>query len=444
MSAKPTSSKLSGTSNTSRPDNRPLFSDRNARNHRTLVLSQCVCVYGYHPSIVNAPLNRPPYNPRMLRWAREWRGRSIDEVAQKLAKRPEVIVGWENSDGAPTVRQARILADYYERPFLEFFLSEPPKLQPAKSVPDFRTYAGVILPPPDWEFAEILQWIATQRTNALELFEQIGEEPPEIPVSLFATTASAPDSVAGKVRTAIDYSFSEQVASGQARTLHDDIRARIEALGVLTLRRTRLKEYGVRGVCLADLPLPVIAFGNEAPTAQAFTLAHELGHILLRESGITGFRDTSYETLPVERWCDRFAASLLMQRSDIVSLHGAPPIKPEYGFDDGRLRATAKLFGVSPHAMIIRLVHLGYVAADYYWKVKKPELDREDAAFKSYGRAPYYGSRFKGRLGDLYTGLVLQAWSADRITNHSAAEYMGINNLSHLYDIREAFSRRRR
>src|SRR5690242_16976058 len=89
-----------------------------------------------------------PYNPAMLRWARLWGGKSLDEVAAKIHKKPEEIAEWEtpNTQSAPTVRQARVLAEFYERPFLEFFLPEPPDLPSPELVPDFRMHAGAIPP----------------------------------------------------------------------------------------------------------------------------------------------------------------------------------------------------------------------------------------------------------------------------------------------------------
>jgi hypothetical protein len=33
----------------------------------------------------------------------------------------------------------------------------------------------------------------------------------------------------------------------------------------------------------------------------------------------------------------------------------------------------------------------------------------------------------------------MEAWGTDRITNHNAAEFMGIKNLRHLNDIRQHF-----
>jgi hypothetical protein len=129
-----------------------------------------------------------------------------------------------------------------------------------------------------------------------------------------------------------------------------------------------------------------------------------------------------------------------MPSEQIHAIAGAPPTTPEKTFPDAELSRLADIFRVSPHAMIIRLVHLGFVEARYYWDVKKSEFDAADREYKSFGRSPYYGSRYKSAQGDLYTALVLEAWGAGRITNHNAAQFMGIKNLSHLYDIRDRFA----
>ena len=88
---------------------------------------------------------------------------------------------------------------------------------------------------------------------------------------------------------------------------------------------------------------------------------------------------------------------------------------------------------------MIRLDHLGYVSSSFYWEIMRPKFLREEADFKGGGRPEYYGTRFRNSNGDLYTGLVLQAWGSRRITNHNAAELMGTNSLEHLSDIRDHF-----
>lgn len=388
-------------------------------------------------------IDRIGLNPEMLRWAREWRGRSLEEAAHKVDKTPADVAAWEANHGLPTVRQARLLAELYERPFLEFFLPSPPEVPLPELVPDFRMQSGTKPPRSNRDLRAIQQWGETQRINALDLMAELGEQPVEIPANLFATLDNNPAEAAERARHWLAFPIEDQIGLKKAEADHlpNILREKFEGAGVLTLRRADLKDFGVRGICLAIFPLPVIVFRSEALTAQPFTLAHELAHVLLRKSGITGFRNRANNTQPVEQWCDQFAASFLMPSDQVIALVGPVPHTPAAEFDDENLARFADLFRVSRHAMLIRLVHLGYVNPAYYWEVKKPEFDKEEAAYKSRARSKYYGSRYKSSLGDMYTGLVLEAWGSGLITNHNAAEYMGIKRLKHLYDIRTHFGK---
>ena len=118
----------------------------------------------------------------------------------------------------------------------------------------------------------------------------------------------------------------------------------------------------------------------------------------------------------------------------------AKPNEPMPQLGDDTIASLAKAFRVSRHAMLIRLVDLGYVEGDFYWNVKRPEYLAQEADYQSRGGIPpYYGTRFVNTQGSLYTGLVLEAWGRGAITNDRAARFMGIKNLSHLDDIRREF-----
>jgi Zn-dependent peptidase ImmA (M78 family) len=282
-------------------------------------------------------------------------------------------------------------------------------------------------------------WAEAQRENAIDLYTEIGESPPELPREFHASIEQSADTAADRIREALRFDISEQVGlkSKDKHLLPGILREKFATAGVLTFRRSELKKLGIRGICIFADPLPIIIFGNESPAAQAFTLSHELAHVALGDSGIIG--PVRKNSSPTEKWCDQFAASFLMPRGALRETVGAMPNSPADAISDEELSKFARYFSVSAHAMLIRLVHLGYVNESFYWNNKKSKFDTEEANFKQFGRAPYYGTRYRNTLGDLYTGLVIEAWNSGRITNHNAAEFMGIKNLSHLYDIRERF-----
>jgi len=382
-----------------------------------------------------------PFNPRVLRWARERRGLSVDDVAEKLNQKPEKIATWETGVNSPTVIQARKLADIYERSFLEFFLQEPPRLKERELVPDFRAHRGIDIDANDLGLIDLQEWAEAQRDNAIDLYQEIGEPIPVFPAALSFAMADDEQIASEQAREAMGFSISDQLRmkASERDQLPNILRAKIERLGVLTLKASELREFGARGLCFVKFPLPVVVFGNEAPGAQAFTLVHELAHVMLGASGIISPLSTKSG---IEAWCDKFSAAFLMPAQAINQLIGAPPRVPPAFIADAVIDAAATALKVSQHAMLVRLVHLGYVQESFYWAVKKPLFDALERNFKSFGRPKYYGSRYKNSLGELYTGLVIEAWSSGRITNHNAAEYMGIKNLQHLYDIRENFGAR--
>lgn len=390
--------------------------------------------------------SRLPINPRVLRWARKRAGRTLEEAAKRVnVKNIAQVEAWEDvtNTKTPTVRQARILADFYARSFLELFRSEPPKLADPKLVPDFRLYRSAADPPQTRERRDIQLWAEAQRENALDLYHEIGDEPAEFPKALFTTVAADPESLAAEARRTMNFPVEDQIAlnASERYQIPNILRRKIEGLGVLTLRSSDLKYLGARGFCIAVFPLPVIVIGSEAPAAQAFTLGHEFAHVLLKQSALSGSisREGGGQLeRRVEEWCNRFSAAFLMPKTEITKLVDRPKVAAAR-FSEEDLNRIAKHFKVSEHAALIRLVNLGYVRANYYWNIKKPDFDAEAVNYKGFGRAKYYGSRYRGAVGDLYTSLVMEAWSSGRITNHNAAEYMGIKNLAHLKDIRDNF-----
>jgi Zn-dependent peptidase ImmA (M78 family) len=383
-----------------------------------------------------------PINRDVLKWARERIRLTYADAAQGARVKPKQVQEWESGLAVPTVKQARRLAQVYDRPFLEFFSKRRPSLKEPELIPDFRMHREAEPPKERYELILIQSEAEEIRLNALDLFELLDEEPPQLPNTLYASADENADVVAARAREIIGISIEEQLGLKPAD--RDDfakiLRTKFEAIGILVTKNSALAHFDARGMCVFASSLPVIVFSSEAPSAQAFTLAHELGHIVLRQSAISGSPGSA--TTPyakkIENWCNAFASAFLVPNHALARIM-AKPQRPMNAISDETLNDLARTFAVSRHAMLIRLVNLGYVESKYYWGVKRAQFLEEEKGYKSRGRAKYYGSRYRSSRGDLYTGLVIEAWSNGLITNHSAAEFMGIKNFAHLDAIRDRF-----
>jgi Zn-dependent peptidase ImmA (M78 family)/transcriptional regulator with XRE-family HTH domain len=384
---------------------------------------------------------RAPFNRDVLRWARERVRLSPDSAAEGAGVTPKHIEGWEDGTLVPTIKQGRKLAEVYDLPFMEFLSKERPKVKPLELVPDFRTHRDIKNPEENYELLMIQSEAEETRLNAIDLFEMLGSEPPTLPEDFYSDVSKGAEQAAVYARAFIDLKISEQTArkANDRAKFTGAFRSALERVGIIVMKNSTLASFGARGLCLFASPIPVVIFSTEAPTAQAFTLAHELGHVVLRESGISGpIKSGPVSTKIIEDWCDRFAGAFLMPKDAIVN-RWPVPATPENMIDDGKISKIANTFCVSRHAALIRLVELKYVKDDFYWKVKRAQFIAQEAAFRAGGRTEYYGSRYRSARGDLYTGLVLDAWSNGAITNHNAAEFMGIKNIAHLDAIRDRF-----
>jgi Zn-dependent peptidase ImmA (M78 family)/DNA-binding XRE family transcriptional regulator len=387
---------------------------------------------------------RVPYNTKVMRWARERRRVDRSEAARSASVRPEQIEDWEEGRSAPTVRQARLLASFYDRPFLEFFSSSIPELPPLDLVPDYRFQSQG---PGDAELAAleaVQEWAETQRLNALDLYEMTGEAVPDFPREMQSSVEEDPEEAASGARRYLKFPIETQfrIKAKDRYRFPTTLRKMIESVGVLVLKQSDLPRTRTRGICLFHPKLPVIVFGNETSGGQAFTLIHEFAHVLLGKSAISGNPVIAYrhgsDQRKIEGWCNAFAAAFLMP-SEAVKTHRSAPKAFVETFSDLCLNDLANSFAVSRHAMLIRLVTLNLVDPRFYWRKKRAEFILQEAEAVGGGRSEYYGSRYRNSLGDLYTGLVIEALETGRLGAHSASEFMGIKNVQHLIDIKANF-----
>jgi transcriptional regulator with XRE-family HTH domain len=164
-------------------------------------------------------------------------GLSEEEAAAMVPVKVERLIAWETEAAFPTINQARKLAKVYGRPFLEFFAAEIPALENVALVPDFRLHRDVPTLKDEAVRAEIQGWAETQRLNALDLLEILGDAPPVLPQALASTINGPTESAAERAREAIDFTIQEQLdlPANDKRLIPDRLRTRMSDAGILVL-----------------------------------------------------------------------------------------------------------------------------------------------------------------------------------------------------------------
>ena len=332
-------------------------------------------------------MNRVDVKPELLRWARERAGFSVDALARRFPR----LEAWERGDPHPTLKQLEGFAKATFTPIGFLFLQEPPLER--VPIPDFRTVANVHVDHPSPDLLDTV-YLCQQRQDWYRDYARSMSEPP----LEFVGSARVGDDIvvtAARIRHALGFDIEER---RRLPTWTDALRRFIgqaDALGILVMvsgvvgsnNRRHLDPDEFRGFALAD-PLAPLVFINGADTkaAQMFTLAHELAHVWLGQSGVSDAQAVTVPDQEIERWCNRVAAELLVPL-DLV--------RNEYDERAGlrsELDRLARRFKVSTLVILRRIHDARALTDDELWSAYGEELNR-------LRRLP------QGRGGDFYLTL---------------------------------------
>lgn len=318
-------------------------------------------------------VTRVAVKPELLDWAIDRAGLLEDRVAARFPRLDE----WRAGKLEPTVRQLEEFAKATYTPFGFFFLDEPPE----EDVPvqDFRTVGSRALGRPSANLLDTV-YICQQRQD---WYRQrailVGDEPLQFVGS--ASTADDVVTTAAAIRSVLDL---DQRPLTEARNSEDAIRVlfeRCDEIGILVMlngivgnnTHRRLDPSEFRGFALAD-PYAPLLFVNGADTkaGQIFTLAHELAHLWLGESGISDVTPAS--TLPasaaIERWCNAVAAEVLVPLATFRQ-----QLSPQTRRYEEMLR-LARVFRVSTLVVLRRMRDIGHLSATEHRQAHEEEAAR--------------------------------------------------------------------
>lgn len=229
----------------------------------------------------------------------------------------------EEGQRQPSRAQLLRMAKHFRRPLLTFYLAQPPKKGERGN--DFRT-----LPPDRVQQNEPLLDPLIRDVKARQsIVRAIAEEEEDGRPLAFIGSARIADGAAplvAKIRSALNFDLQKYREARTTSEAFDYLRGRAEALGVYVLLIGDLGSYhsaisveAFRGYVLADPVAPFIVINDrDAKSAWSFSLLHELAHLWIGQTGISG---RSIEN-PVEQFCNEVAAELLLPRDEIGAAVG--------------------------------------------------------------------------------------------------------------------------
>ena len=371
-----------------------------------------------------------PVTAAVVDWAIRESGYSLEDLAAKLRIPPETLRAWAGGEEQPGLTHLRALAAKLKRPLAAFLLPEPPVLpQPAVA---FRSPPGTErrqLNPIERRYLReagrlqrFLSWIA----------KELGEEPVVLPPE---HVDADPEGAAARVRAPFGVTLEQQERWASARAAFAAWRQALEDEGVLVFAFS-MGQTSCRGFSLSDDYAPLVAVNTAwLASARIFTLFHEYGHLVTRTDSacLQGTRRwTSQAADGPERWCELFAAALLMP-SDAVRQYLA---QRRDGRPDRVISTVANYFSVSQRAAALRLVKLGYITWDDYEALPPFEPKPSGSGMgrdRTQLREDQYGSRTTGLVGhalrrevigrgDVLDYLDVPESAIDRLTSTSAGE----------------------
>ena len=259
--------------------------------------------------------------PGVLRWARERAGLGREQLAAKFRLQIEDIADWERS-GRITFNEVDGLAKHTYTPLGYLYLSDPP--DDSLPIADFRTRTGVSPQRPSPNLLDTIYEM--QRRQAWMREEMIYQEAQPLEFASAYSLASPPEQVAAAMGESLQLSGGWAAIQGSWNDALRTLKDCIESAGVLAVfngvvgnnTRRKLDADEFQGFALADEYAPLIFVNNtDYKTAQIFTLAHELAHLFVGESGLSKLQDLRPTDHAVEEACDKIAAEFLVPTEEL-------------------------------------------------------------------------------------------------------------------------------
>ena len=201
-------------------------------------------------------------------------------------------------------------------------------------------------------------------------------------------------------------------------------------VGKLGRHHSAIPVEAFRGFAIADSIAPLVVINDgDAKAAWSFTLLHELAHLWLGATGVSGGGSPE---LQIERFCNDVAGEFLPPRSDVETINVA------------RLDVNAQIAVISEHVARWRVSRQMMVAYGLYkagrvsleaWKALEASIralwvaerrrEKELARMKKGAGPSYYVVR-RHRLGHAMLDFAHRSMDAGTLSPAKAAKVLGV------------------
>jgi len=377
----------------------------------------------------------PTVNPEILIWARETAGLSIEEAANKLGlSGPNRLEALEAGDRDPSRRQLANMSDKYRRPLLTFYLPNSPR--ESDKGQDFRTLPEALPIDAEALLSALLRDVHVRQGLIRAALEEASEDEP-LPFVGSAQMKDGVTALVDEMNRVLNFSKDDfRAPNGQvnAPSINEgfkSLRAAVEKIGVFVLLMGNLGTHHTdidvkffRGFALADNIAPFIIINEkDSKAAWAFTLLHELAHIWLGQTGISGYDGEE----DIERFCDAVAAKFLLDPEELAEIE----VRQEKNLEALKERigdfATAK--NLSRKMVAYNLLSNGHIEWDVYRRLSAAFDEDRIAQQRDRPRGDsgpdYYVVR-RHRVGPGLIGTVRRMVAERVLSTTKAARVLGV------------------
>lgn len=265
-------------------------------------------------------------NPEVLIWAREAAALSLEEAAHKLGFKDSSrstaaskLFSLETGEKEPSRAQLNRMSEKYRQPLLALYLRTPP--QKGVRGQDYRTLLQRSSNRLANAYLDVLMRnVKTAQTLVRDLLEEDEMRPLEFVGSV--QPALGEDAIANRISDTLNFDLQRFRNKRSYTDAFAYLRDLIEGIGIFVLRASNLGNYHTtipvevfRGFVYADSIAPFVVINrNDAKSAYSFTAIHELAHLWIGSSGVSG--ELSHDSEDIEHFCDRIAAKMLLRPQD--------------------------------------------------------------------------------------------------------------------------------